>query len=1056
MVDPESGIRQYAIAIGLSPTDQSVLSKTTLSGGQDLSYFTSALLSPLDHTLPHYIVLFATNGANLEGITVSDPVRFDISSPIISEGEEGGGVLVHPNFRVASYVMDVLSNVSSAAESAICLLDTDVVSISFSAPQDPKSDDAGLSYEIGIGLTPGADDLMRYESFIPISLPGPNNGGSSSLLYHRLHPLDFADAGRRGVYFSVRVRNAVGRCSTLTSNPVFIKSTLTRQLDWIWDGVGSDSDLDYQTSTVEIGAIFFFGVNCPIRQGRWAVEGVDGNLTQPYTDLDPFQYQNPLGNVFRVTSDQVVLYEKETYRVLVQVTDYSGEVHILRSDGVTVTTRALKPGLVRDGVIPDQDLNYQESVTSLSASWSGFGDGTPEQELAYYEVAAGSDRQWPNTRSDIAPFTHVGLDSSHTFADLRLSPDHVRYFFTVRAYAVSGAYAEVSSNGISVGFRHSIVPGVILLPHFQSDVTTLAAHWTEFESSVPIRQYEWALGSEYFNDDQVEEFCLDSGSNHSEAFDVSGFTAVGLDTYVAVRGIALRDNTTYYFTLRALDQANRCTVVTSPMGVTIDQTPPTGPPGPTGVVLGPMESRREGEEGFVVYVRAGEQLRVEWDAFLDEESGVDCYEVGFFQQLACGNNSILGEAVVDFMRITGEEREAVFTGLPLSMGVSYVGVVRATNRAGVTGYAYSEPVVLDDWAPRVGVVRDGEEWGRDLAYQSNLSMLSAVFTHAQLPSEADIEEVPEGRPCPTREFNLTEWTPLPSPVRVSGYTSSSITYLDSHAYASDESQQLFVDTSRDLTSTIVEVLSGSHQTRVDLSKGGIVQADIVLASGNLPEFQMNAVTSLLFIDSGTTSDVLAVFQEDAPEFAFDDDSPPFRAFGLQLYKEFVNATTSLPQRVILWAANAHTLGQPIHVSRDLSGVDLDIANRYRIEFEEEQLDTELVRTAHLYVNEILMASLHGLPPLSNHTRVVFHTFNRQGYVPPPTDPPAPIMVQASLANVSLPLLTGHLCDYGEPFHTRGSPVVEFRAWAGSRAGLDDVQEAKVSSQCTNTLLIVGS
>lgn len=1032
VVDPESGIQQYAVAIGIaSPTDQSVLSRVTLDGAPSRRSFTSPLIPSLDPSQPYYVILYATNGAELEAITTSDPVYCDNSSPIIRNG-----VFVVPNFKVAEYIMGTLSDLTSGVESANCLLDTDIVSIMFDRPQDSESGDF-FTYELGVGLIPGSDDILRHDSFSPFPLPAASDGNVA--LYHRINPLDFTPVGRGGVYFSVRVRNAAGLYSTLVSEAVFIKSNLTLQRNWIYDGIGSRPDIDYQTTTYEIGSSFYFGVNCPIRRGRWAVESADGNLTQSYVDLNIPRFQNPLGNTFHVISDQVQLFHDETYRVLVQVTDLGGEVHILRSDGVTVTTTGLIPGRVRDGPIPEQDLNYQESVTTLSACWSGFGDGSPEQTIAYYMVAAGSDREHPNTRSNISPYTNVGLNRTHTFTGLDLNAESVVYYITVTAHSVAGMSVEAHSNGIFAGLGHAIIQGVITLPRFQADITTLSAYWSEFESSLPIRQYEWGLGSEYFDSEQLEEFCDDTDSNFTDYFDVTGFNLEGLDTYIVVRELNLRDNTTYYLTLRVLDQAKKCIAVISPDGVTIDQTPPTSESTPTSVLLGPIQSQRVNAE-FVIYVSGTTELEIDWMPFVDEESGIDHYEVGIYQQLECGNNTILGDAVVELTM--ADSTQIDFANIPLEVGVAYVGVVQATNRAGVTGRTYSQPFVLDSSMPVAGVVKDGENWNRDIVYQSDLSMLSAVFTHAKLPPLTP--GVTSNAPCPRASFfDLlsfdSEWNTIPFPSLV-GYSTLTIRYRVEQV--TETPSGVGITMFRDQESPNIEVFSGAYQTYAEISGGGTFQADIMAATGLL-DLQMNAVTSILFIDSGGNSNILAKFEPDQPHFSALAD---FRAFGVQIYTHFSNSSTILPQEVILWATDTNALSQPVYVRRELPGVDLTSTNTYRVEFEVEQQDVDTIRSAHLYINDLLMVSLQGLPALSNNTRVVFNLFNRRGYVPPLTDPTLDLSVSAVFANVTVPVRSGRLCEAGTPFHSRQSPIVEFRAWAGTRPGLADVEEMGVRHQ----------
>lgn len=1037
------------MSVGVATSDdQSVLSRITLDGGADLSSFTSRPIPALDHTLPYYVTLYAINGAGIETIVTSDAIYFDISPPTIRNG-----VLVVPNFKVAEYVMGMLANLSLGAESATCLLDTDVVSIMFNLPEGAWSEGAesreSFRYELGVGLVPASDDTMSYETFFPLPLPAAADDGTV-LLYHCIHSLDFDPAGRGGVYFSVRVFNTAGHYSTIVSNAVFIKSNLTLERNWIFDGFDSGTDIEYQTSTFEIGSSFYFGVNCPIRDGRWAVEGVDGNLTQTYVNLDTVQSQQDF-NQFHVNSDQVSLFNDETYRVLVQVTDFSGEVHILRSNGVTVTTRGLTPGVVRDGPIPEQDLNYQESQTTLSACWAGFGDGSPEQSVAYYEVAAGTDLEHPSTRTNIAPFTNVGLNTSHTFTRLELVSEVVEYFVTVRAYSVAGATSEAHSNGVVAGFSHSILPGAITVPRYQADTTTLRAHWTEFESGVPIRQYEWALSSAYFTSEQLEEFCTDTNSNYSDSFDVSGFTNVGLDTSVMLNGLSLRDNTTYHFTLRVLDQAKKCTVVMFPEGVTIDQTPPTSTAStPTSVTLGPSWTSAES----VIYLSSGEEVAVEWAPFADQESGVEYYEVGIYQQLACGNNTGLGVAIVGVARVNGDAIRVDFANVPLEVGVAYVGVVTATNGAGVSGSVYSEPTLLDILSPIAGDVKDGEAWDSDVTYQSDLSMLSVVFTHAKLPPPTP--GVTTNEPCPRASFfDLSdldpEWTVVPSPELI-GYATSAIAYSPQQVSASSSPPLgLSIITSRDPTSPNDEVMSGAYQTRSDLSNGGTFQADIHVATG-LAELQMNTVTSVLFIDSGETANLLAKFEPEQATFDLGSTSPvPYNAFGVQIYREITEDVTTLPQSVVMWAFNADSINQPVSVRRDVPSIDLSTVNTYRVDFEVEQQDTYYTRTAHLYVNDVLMASLQGLPALTNNTRVVLHNFNRLDYTPQSGDPGVDLAVRTVFANVTVPRQTGRLCDAGTPFHSRQSPMVVFKAWAGTAPGLADVAKMEVSISCTYML-----
>ena len=893
-------------------------------------------------------------------------------------------------------------------------------------------------YEIGLGYSPGNSDLRPYQRFEPTLSAG-------STLYHLLTPLDFAAEERRAVYFNVKVCNSASLCSFLSSGPVFIKSELNIIPSWIYDGENLVSDIDYQISTTTISGHFQIGTNCPLASVQWAVESVDGMIVQDYVDINLEDETSGDAaddtNTIFVTTDQVQLFDDETYRILLQAVDLVGEVRILRSNGTTVTTRSLLPGLVKDGSIIGQDLNHQESTTTLYAQWSGFGDGSPEQEIAYYEVAAGSYREFPNTRTDIAPFTNVGLNESHTFTDLDLIPQGVVYYVTVRARAVSGAYADVTSNGITVGFGHEIIPGRIVVPRYQSDTESFSVYWREFESDLPIRSYEWALGSRFLTSEELDAFCADTESNHSTAFDVFGFKYVDLDTAATATDLSLAHNTSYYVTIRAIDQAKKCLAIQNFPGVLIDITAPEPR---SGVTAGPPESRINipDDSEFVVYIQLQERLDVTWENFIDYESAVEGYEVAVFEQTECGNNTLVGDVtpLFDFMSV-GTDLHVSFKGLNFVSGVSYTVVVRAINFVGLTSSIYSQPIVVDTAPILPGTIKDGLNWRSDLVFQSDLSMLSGVFTHAKLSPQYP-GEVQQPGPClETTFYNLSSlnsaWSSLEPATLLGGLTA--IVYAEAQIDVSIDPPGVEITAVRDVESE--QIMSGIYQTSAQISNGGTVSLDILAAQGT-PNFQAQAVTSVVFVDSGSVSDLLVEFELGRLGSYEYPTSPEFSAFGLQIHHSFLNETNFELQRVVMWATSNDPLASPLYVVREVTA-DLSEIHTYTFDFQFEQLDVSYIRKVDLYIDGTLVSSLQGLPSFSEDARIVLHTFNRLGYVPPIEDGFDPPEVAAVFANVTLPLRTGHLCDYGTPFFSGESPVVLFQAGAGTTPGALDVRGLEV-------------
>ena len=892
-------------------------------------------------------------------------------------------------------------------------------------------------YKLGAGYSPGNDDLLTFQTISP--LPFSAGGITGDVLYHQIHPVNFTGALRQGIYFSIQVYNCHQLYSVLSSNPVYIKSDLTLEASWIYDGNDSSSDIEYQTSTTEISAHVHLGVNCPIRMAQWAVESVDGMLAQDYIEVEGLTLD--LNNTFFLTSDRVSLYSDESYRVLFQAVDYSGEAFILQSNGVTIATSALKPGLVQDGVIPEQDLNYQESTSMLWAHWSGFGDGSPEQEIVFYEVAAGSDREYPSTHTDIAPFTNVGLNTSHVFYDLNLVPETVTYYITVRARAVSGAYIDVTSNGISVGYRQGIIPGEITLNRYQSDVTRVSLYWDEFESDLPIRVYEWALGTRYFTEHHLESFCDDTESNYTDYFEVFGFTGVDLDTTASATGLSLKHNTTYYVTLRVIDQAKKCIAVLSTNGLTIDTTDPIPNTSPRSILLGPLESRETVPEDdpYVIYIQPEQLIDVIWEEFQDAESGIGSYEVGIFVQAGCNNNSDSLIPIRDFVDV-GLEREVSFGRLNLQEEVTYVAVVQATNQAGLKSKGYSQPLIVDSITPIEGTVKDGDSWEDDVIFQSDVSMLSAVFTHAKLPASNLSGTVGNG-PCPTVAFYdfqaiMPPWEALPSATAI-GHVFDSIEYESSRVGLSTDPAGVQITAATDTQNT--HILTGAYQTNVQLSNGGIISLDILTAFGT-QNFENNAVTAVTLVDSEDSA-VVPIFE---PE-VLNADFPNINVFGVQIYRNITS------QSVVLWTKSEDPLNTPIFLRQDLSHVNLSIIHTYSINLRFELPNTQ---RADLYIDGVLEATLQTLPPLSDNTSIVLHVFNKLGYVPQidPTGTNPPPVVQAVFRDVHLPLRMAHLCDYGTPFFSLGSPIVEFRAGIGTRPGFVDVRDYKVS--CTYYIIAI--
>ena len=892
------------------------------------------------------------------------------------------------------------------------------------------------SFEVGIGYYPGTDGHQTFTSFTPILT-------NTDIYSHIITHVDTMTVGRRPIYITVQARSALNtrQIFKLSSRPIYIKSDINEWDSWLVDGTDPSSDVEFQVSTTEINAYFSIGSHCPVMYTQWAIEDANGTIVQDYikVELPSLTEEDEVNNEFMLSTDQVRLYNEESYRVLVQAIDYTGQIFTLRSNGFTVTTDELVPSIIQDGPIPNEDLNHQEPIDYLSAHWTEFGDGTPQQEILYYEVAAGSNMGYPNTRSNIAPFTNIGLNTSYTFTDLTLTPEAVVYSMTVRATAVAGAIAEATSNGITVGHRHSIYPGHIILTPYSSSNSQLSVYWEEFQSIIPIRSYEVAVGTVDFNSSQLEEICY--LSRFENKFEVLSFISVDLDTSLLLSNLSLTHNTTYYVTIRSIDEANNCLSVTS-SGMLVDLSEPISLP--DSITLGPPESLIgiTRSSPHVIFVQSGQDFKVSWNEFVDDESDIDYYEITIFEQIECGSNENLSSlaSYPDYVSV-GLDRSFAFNEPGFVSDAVYVVGVQATNRAGLYGVTYSQPIVLDVFTALPGTVKDGLLWEEDLVFQSDLSMLSGVFSHAKLASQYP-GVVLENDPCPNTTFySLTRddatWNNLSSLTIITGIVSPSLMYSDQQINIS--SNGLRITTEYDDDGGIVS--GGYYTTAVDLSRdGGLVSLDIKTPLGQDSrdrELQKQSIASLVLIDN-PASDTLIDFEYELR----DSDrqmSPDVNAVGLQIHQNYDESE----QKIIIWSSFNEPL-QPIsYVAHNITTIDLTTTHKYTLDFQSEQIDTGSQRWVDVYIDDQLTASLHGIAALSNNTQMVVHVFNRNGFVPQIQDGFNPPGVETIFANVSLPSLRSHICDFGQPFYSATSPITQFNVGVGTSPGVTDITPLKV-------------
>ena len=89
---------------------------------------------------------------------------------------------------------------------------------------------------------------------------------------------------------------------------------------------------------------------------------------------------------------------------------------------------------------------------------------------------------------------------------------------------------------------------------FWNDVSTISGHWQKFEDNSSVT-YQYAIGT-------------------YEAINIVDWQSSGIDTFVTVTGLNLKNDSTYHFSVIGSDQAGSGSNIASSDGVKIDIIPP--------------------------------------------------------------------------------------------------------------------------------------------------------------------------------------------------------------------------------------------------------------------------------------------------------------------------------------------------------------------------------------------------------------------------------------------------------------------------------------------------
>ncbi|KAI0215917.1 hypothetical protein LSAT2_032052 [Lamellibrachia satsuma] len=928
-IENESGVEFYKFGVGRVEGDDSMYEFHRVEACVNSHKAIGLKNGGLKHQETYYVTVSAVNKVGLTTTAFSRPLLVDNTPP------QGGLVIELPDTCITSVNTAVDTDTNTTQQEAaaaftrkdvICQRALTQVVVAWQPFEDPETE--VIRYQVALGSTPGGTQVHPFEDVSP--------GALSAVIRH-------VDLSRqRRVFVTVKGYNAAGLHSTTTSNGVYL-SRISAGLEplgasYVYDGNDVSTDMEFQDHNDGLSAHWdVSGDPCPIEKFEWAIHKFDGTVVLNMTQLP--------ADARHAEADELALKDGESYFVVLRVTNKLGFVYTVHSNGVTVKLEPLLPGNVRDGDIVGTDLNYQPSVTSLSANWDGFGkpknddsgpviskvssvDATIGEHLKikHYKVAVSTDHRFHNTRNNIRPFINIGLNMSWMFSDLYLIAHTSIYYVTVRTYSESSSMFYGTSNCIKVGYgKHVVSAGSLELSKYSSSATHLSFSWSGFKFLLPVKMYYWGMSTSeaalaslscHLLVHREEDGSVVHNSNYTQLFDIHPLTSVNLDTYVQVTDLRLVQGKTYQVVIIAVDESGGC--VETSDSVTVDTTPPLG----SQIGVGPESDMK------LLYASSRDTLTAWWSGFTDPESGIKTFNIRLLSGDSCLIHGVDNlTTLVDWTELSANSSSYDFTHLSLQESVVYFIDLQATNGADLELHNLSRPVLLDAASPIGGTIKHGDNFKEGATYQGSTTEIKGVFLYVPSASETG---------CSQQIYRMTgpdsHWMPL-----VHKYLhdfqqekQDGVAFQDYQLGYTGEG--LSVTLRRDVQKA--RMLSGALQADADVESGGTYSFDIQAASGAL-----RAVTSVVFFDgpkgvfvdytpvfldgdtsrladSGMRSNGLRIVDTGLPgDTAFnipEDEMHKGRGFGFQI---FPNASYKGQSSdwVVLWSAKlnktSHTISQ---------------------------------------------------------------------------------------------------------------------------------------------------
>lgn len=792
----------------------------------------------------------------------------------------------------------------------------------------------------------------------------------------------------------------------------------------------ADYDIDFQSTPNIIQGSWKYSDDCPILEASWKIHDLIGNTLEDYRNIPDLAND-------KLYNDEVKLQVGVKYFITVKTIDALNRTKISRSDGVTVRIQPPFPGGVRDG--EDEDLEYQYSVTELSANWDDFGDSSndPTQSIDHYEVAIGNDQRYESTRSNVHSFVNVGLNKHFTFNNLNLTAKVIPYYITVRGYSLAGGFAEGYSNGIRVGFTGNLLPGTIASDRFQTSTQTVSLSWNNFESDIGIVQYTVGLSSHApsaINDPIV---CTLIASNRS-TFDIA-LEDVDLNEYVEIEDLNLLHGASYFPTVMAEDASGICSVVTG-QSITVDTTPPN-----TGDVY-----INEVLSELRLFAESSSELHVRWVSFEDPESGIHSVKVSL---LDCGPCDASVPTCFTLAEENAQNDTNVnFYELELVHNNVYKIRVDVSNGAGSLVSVLSPVILLDVSPPSAGSVKITDDWKLTKSFQSDTTSIRGRMAVTLSETIHSCEN--QYKFFPPNNRSTEKWD---IPER---------TYSKDFVVINKTGGFFGIGYNADLTKMIKSGLSspslklrnGNYSSTLRCAKGSNIITTLAFISATdaisyeikdkplEPEFDKSVFdnkTALTANKTETATQAPGIMKETNESRVSDTSLLSENDFGFGVHILGYNIDNNVFHNGLFWARSKY-----FSVERWFN-LDFDPAERehiYSIAVDKYIDDQEEITDLSLFVDDQELVSMFDLE-LGTEAKIALLTWNENDSKPLIADVFNPFYSDAFVQSIYVPEEEEKECLHGGAFYDGESGIKEI--WAGvsdSESSIDNIASLQLLHQ----------